>query len=279
MLKLWIIALALLLTQQTSPMLNFPHETAWEKFKCENPKGNALIDAAAEGDIAKVQMLLAEGVNVNARDPNGYTALHCAAINNHETLCKLLIKHSAHTNCGFNGEPMWKTIILASINNDFAQNFKVAELLFNPYNLPTKKACSQAIITFLHCVKKRKKENDINLLFSNHWKTLLKPHFAYIMRMAPDVNKKNKVGQTALMEATNRGAFNSCEWLIHHGAEGNIQTINSYGTHTALSIARGAQQYAKTRLGKDRSAPSSYEEYTRICELLIANGAIEDEAN
>lgn len=268
MLKIWITALALLLTLQITSM------DRDMEFARKNPKGKALIDAATKGDIEQAQILIHEGVNVNTKDPHKNTALFYAAANGHEELCKLLISKEAHTTCACDDRPIWRVIITTN-SVHIVQNFKIAELLLNPHNLPTKKACSQAIITFLYCLKKNKLGNEINLLFSNHWKTLLKPHFASSLRITPDINQKNGFGQTALMEVANSGTLNACEWLMQHGADVNIQTITPCGTHTALSIARGAQQYAKTSLGKDRSAASTYADYTKICELLLANGAIE----
>jgi len=40
-----------------------------------NPQGASLFKAAGDGDVAQVQKLLAQGVNVDARDANGDTAL------------------------------------------------------------------------------------------------------------------------------------------------------------------------------------------------------------
>jgi ankyrin repeat protein len=278
MLKLTVISLALLLAQQISPMINFLHETAWEEFGHENPKGKALIDAACDGDIAQVQMLIQEGVDVDTKDPNRLTALHYAAIRGHEELCKFLIEQGADTHYRFHHEPAWKNLLL--LPNATNSDLKIAGLLLNPHNFPTPKACSQAIITFLHCVKKNKKLNDINLLFSNHWKTLLKPHFLCIMREASkisqNINEKDSMNmETALMHTARYAKLDACKWLIQHGADVNIQDNDSGETLTALSIARSHQQYAKERLGKDRSAPSLYAEITEICELLLANGAIE----
>jgi len=278
MLKPWITALALLFSQQISPMFIDPH---YKKFERENPKGYALLEAARLGNIEQVQMFLADKVNLNTRDPYGNTALTYAAMNSHEELCKLFIKEGANTNCSLNDKPLWKTLALMSCFN--RSNLNIAELLLNPYKLPykipTKKACSQAIITFLYCLKQKKKQNDINLLFANHWKTLLKPHFVYIMRkISRDINEKEH-GETTLMDAARRTSLETCEWLIAHGADVNIQRITPDGALTAISLARQHQRYLKERLGKDRSARNDYAVVSEICELLIANGAKEDEAN
>ena len=43
-----------------------------------------LHDCAKEGDIEKVNLLIAEGANINSIDENGLTPLHCAADQGHK---------------------------------------------------------------------------------------------------------------------------------------------------------------------------------------------------
>ena len=53
---------------------------------------NTLIDVAATGDARKVAKLLSsEGVRVDARDDEGYTALLSAAQKGHKEMCELLV--------------------------------------------------------------------------------------------------------------------------------------------------------------------------------------------
>jgi ankyrin repeat protein len=56
----------------------------------------ALLWAAAEdheGDM--VQLLLGKGAAVDAADEDGWTALHCAALNGHEATVRLLLEKGA----------------------------------------------------------------------------------------------------------------------------------------------------------------------------------------
>lgn len=57
-----------------------------------------LTRAAAIGDIAKVNDLLAQGVDVNAQDPQGVTALIVAAFKGNTDLAKLLVEKGADIN-------------------------------------------------------------------------------------------------------------------------------------------------------------------------------------
>ncbi|RYP54685.1 hypothetical protein DL768_000621 [Monosporascus sp. mg162] len=62
--------------------------------EAKNTSGtNALHRAAKEGDLATMQMLLTEGVDVNSRDSTGATALHWAAAWGHEPAVRLLLEN------------------------------------------------------------------------------------------------------------------------------------------------------------------------------------------
>lgn len=57
--------------------------------------GNALEDAVLLHNIAEVKQLLAEGAEVNARGPHGYTLLHWAVASRHPELVRLLLQAGA----------------------------------------------------------------------------------------------------------------------------------------------------------------------------------------
>jgi len=59
---------------------------------------NALIDAAKNGDIEAVTQHLAAGADVNAKDVDGTTPLHNAAIYGHNEVAELLIANGAEVN-------------------------------------------------------------------------------------------------------------------------------------------------------------------------------------
>ena len=54
-------------------------------------KGLALISAASVGDVGRVKALLAEGADVNAKDNDGRTPLHVAAMKDHDNVVALLL--------------------------------------------------------------------------------------------------------------------------------------------------------------------------------------------
>jgi len=57
-----------------------------------------LREAIREGDIEAVKRHLAAGMDVNARDDNGWNSLHLAAENGHKEIAELLIEKGANVN-------------------------------------------------------------------------------------------------------------------------------------------------------------------------------------
>ena len=51
--------------------------------------------AASDGDLSRVKQFLQEGVDINAQDENGYSALHAAVSYDHLELVKFLLANGA----------------------------------------------------------------------------------------------------------------------------------------------------------------------------------------
>ncbi|KAL3919094.1 MAG: hypothetical protein SGPRY_005758 [Prymnesium sp.] len=69
-----------------------PHEAkGWEALM-------ALSDAALRGELAEVERLLEANANVNEKNINGESPLHCAAYNGHHEVVDRLIQANANLN-------------------------------------------------------------------------------------------------------------------------------------------------------------------------------------
>ena len=68
------------------------------------PPDISIHDAAGEGNIEAVKQHLGAGTDVNARDANGMTPLHNAAVYGHNEIAELLIAKGAGVNANVNGD-------------------------------------------------------------------------------------------------------------------------------------------------------------------------------
>lgn len=77
----------------------------------------ALIEAAKSGDKATVQSLIRSGVDVNATEPDGTTALHWAAHYGHAEIAQALIRAGAKVNVvnDYGSSPMSEAATIASV--------------------------------------------------------------------------------------------------------------------------------------------------------------------
>jgi len=75
--------------------------------------GQDLVEAAREGSVERVRVLLASGVDINAKDKNGETALHRAANKGYSQVVELLIANGADVNVRSNwgGTPLYEAAI------------------------------------------------------------------------------------------------------------------------------------------------------------------------
>jgi uncharacterized protein len=63
-----------------------------------NVRNEKLLNAAAEGQRPRLELLIGAGANLDYEDQNGYTALHKATIRNDEDCIKLLLENGANIN-------------------------------------------------------------------------------------------------------------------------------------------------------------------------------------
>jgi ankyrin repeat protein len=87
-----------------------------------NEKPNTVFDAVLKGDIATLKKLLAEGVAINAKGEDGYTALMAAASLGRGDMVKILLDANADLNA-VNDDGL--TAMQVASNNNHAEVVKL----------------------------------------------------------------------------------------------------------------------------------------------------------
>lgn len=77
----------------------------------------SLHDAAADGDIEQVKLLISKGADVNAEDEEKKTPLHSAAKSGKMELVQLLVEAGAEVNAGKND---WPPLCIAVYEDNIA---------------------------------------------------------------------------------------------------------------------------------------------------------------
>ena len=139
-----------------------------------------LIEAAAANRKAVVELLLARGADVNAKNRAGCAPLHGAAQSNHKDIAELLLAHKADVNAKQNdgNTPLH---LAAGADPD---NKDTAELLLS------------------HKADVTAKDNDGNTPLHRAAGNGNKNIINFLLTHGADVNAKNKAGQTPAQVAT-----------------------------------------------------------------------------
>jgi len=199
-----------------------------------------IIEAAEDGDLARVQALLNNRADVNAKDNYKQTALHFASQNGHKEVVVLLIANGADVNASrFDGE----TPLHWALSHD---RDEIAELLIaEGANVTAKSEYGETPLLLAHNLKLIEllisKGADINVK-TNSGLTLLhraetKEIAEFFIDKGVDVNAKDSNGFNAFWFAVKRSRIEVVEVLIENGADLNIQDRTS--GLTALHNAAG----------------------------------------
>ena len=171
-----------------------------------------LIQAVKDGDLQTVQDLLTDGVEVNAKDYDGKTALGWAAYKGHTEIVKLLLEKGADVNAKTNKG------VTALMQAAEQNHFEITKLLLA-------------------------KDADINAKTTDNGQTALMTaatksgHTAIVgllLKNGAEINIKNNKGTTALLVAACTGDTEIVNILLEKGADVNASNENGV---TALLIA------------------------------------------
>ncbi|MSO19856.1 MAG: hypothetical protein EXQ56_05220 [Acidobacteria bacterium] len=212
-----------------------------------------LVEAAQKQEPAAIAALVKEGVDVNAAQPDGATALHWAAQWNDLVAASLLVRARAQVNAAnsYGVTPL----ALACLNG----NAEMAALLLQAGANPNamQKSGESALMTAARAGNARIVEEllarkaDPNANESRRGQTALmwaveQNHFDVaraLLRGGADVHARSKSGFTALLFAGQQGNINTARLLLESGAKVN-DSATEFGTALVVATARGREAFA-----------------------------------
>ncbi|MBW2046754.1 MAG: ankyrin repeat domain-containing protein, partial [Deltaproteobacteria bacterium] len=212
----------------------------------------ALHYAATRGHRSIVELLLAEGADVNIRDWSGLTPLHYATIQGHNQIIELLIAGGADVNAkNIYGETSLQYAARHGRRDIVELLLEKGAIIYDIYTAvyigDTVKleafiqegadinALNRFSYTPLYYAAQNKERQAVSLLIAN----------------GADVNAKNDQGQTPLHQAAEKGFPEIAKLLIANGADINAKN-NDGQTPLDIAVSRNRKE---------------------IVELLIAKGA------
>ncbi|MGH8698862.1 MAG: ankyrin repeat domain-containing protein, partial [Burkholderiales bacterium] len=184
----------------------------------EKAQYTGLLAAAARGDAAEIERLVARGAKVDARDGYGRTALHVVAYGGHADAMRALVKAGANPNALEHDR--YDIVTIAAVADDLP-TLKVALALGASAKNVTSRYDGTALIAAAHL---------------GHAEVV-----AELIRAGAPLDHVNNLGWTALIESIvlgNGGKRHTAtlEALVRAGANVNLADRNG---QTPLALARG----------------------------------------
>jgi ankyrin repeat protein len=210
-------------------------------------QGQALIEAAKQGDLKQVQELVRKGADVNAKTKTGWTALMAAAAVEQLEMTAFLIAKGAKVNAK-DGNGRTALMYAAARGNIELVNLIVKE----GADVDAQDKAGQTVLMAAvnpHTVWGRHPKGPLVPVYHNNLEVAKK----LLVDGRVNVNAKDKHGWTALMCAVLGDNFKIVKLLLEKGAEVNAKDKQNY---SALKLATGWRR-------------------TEIVELLKAHGAKE----
>ena len=189
-----------------------------------------MLEAAAQGNLAEIEKLLAQGADVNARDTNGITPLMLASAEGYREIVMLLLGKGADASITNNqGETAMSLTSEETIRK-----------LLRQHGLPRQNTsiddlCFAARIGDLQAIKNQLLAGiDVNGRGKERISALIEASLEgksgiveFLLEKGAEVNAQTEYGLTALMAASREGHLEIVKMLLQKGAR--IEIRNSYG--------------------------------------------------
>jgi len=233
------------------------------KYFAKSTDPQSLIDACYYGDRETVENLINTGVDINARNQDGVTALSYASDRGHMDIVKLLLANNAEVNA------MSNIGSTALMNASYMGHVKIVKEL----------VASGADVNA--------QSNDGTTALMNAAAQGYKEIAEILLANAADVNACEKCGLNALWNAISSGHDDIVKVLVSHGADVNTRAndgttalMNAAFTGSTDIVKRlleaGAEVNAKADNGLTALILAKRQGYAEIVRLLIEAGAFED---
>ena len=194
--------LKLLLSKQKNENEEDENQKAYSPYShLYKSEQTALIAAISKGDMEIVELLLDNGVNVEAQNQDGVTALMYAASKGNITAVKLLLKANAKI------DAKDKSGYTALVYSFDAKDIKISRLLLE-LGAAEDEGGAKALI--YAALEGKEKLADM------------------ILKKGVEVNVSNEIGMTALMCAAENGKKEVLKLLLNKGADVNARDDDGY---------------------------------------------------
>ena len=205
---------------------------------------NSLHEAARDGNIDAIELLLKKHVDINVDDKNGVTALMLASGNGHTQVIELLLKK--HPDINLQAKNGVTALMLASLNG----HIQIVDLLLKEHaNINTQEEDGW---TALMLVSQKGYHQVVELLLKEH----------------ADINLQAKNGLAALMLASDNGHLKIVELLLKHHVDVNIQNEDGW---TALMLATLNCHHQVVELLLKEHANVNIQDKNRVTALMLAS--------